>query len=224
LPASHSKPVLCYVTNLKSLGASRTPEDLLERIKSALIAGVDWIQIREKNLSGRELVKLAREAVSLARSSASAAQARILINDRLDVAVAAGAGGVHLGRESLPAKEVVRWRRAGNAPSGFLVGVSCHNLEEAKIAEADGADYIFFGPVFDSPEKRQYGEPHGPARLKEVCAAIGIPVIAIGGINLENSKVCLEAGAAGIAAIRMFQEAVDFSATREMIERLREIG
>jgi thiamine-phosphate pyrophosphorylase len=131
----------------------------------------------------------------------------VIANDRLDVALAAGAAGVHLGSESVPARDVIRWCREGNAPSGFRIGVSCHTIEDASEAESAGADYVFFGPIYDTPSKSSYGAPQGIAQLKDVCSAARIPVIAIGGVNEENASECIHAGAAGIAAIRMFQEA-----------------
>jgi thiamine-phosphate pyrophosphorylase len=93
----------------------------------------------------------------------------------------------------------------------FLVGVSCHSQEAAKSAEDGGADYIFFGPVFTTPSKAAYGAPQGLARLAEVCRSVSLPVLAIGGIALENATSCLAAGAAGIAAIRLFQDAYDLA-------------
>jgi thiamine-phosphate pyrophosphorylase len=174
---------------------------------------VDWIQIREKDLPARELFDLTTECVALA-----AGRTRILVNDRLDVALAAGAAGVHLGRESAPAREVKQWCRAGHAPPGFLVGVSCHSLDEALHAEADGVDYIFFGPVFATPSKEAFGPPQGIARLAEVCRSVRIPALAIGGIAPENAAECFRAGAAGIAAIRLFQQTTDLPA---VVERLR---
>ncbi len=159
-----------------------------------------WIQIREKDLEGRALVELARFAVK----EASAASARVLINDRLDVALAAHAAGVHLGEQSLPLEIVAEWRRSAGRPD-FMIGVSTHSLEAARAAERGGADYIFFGPVFATPSKTKYGAPQEIERLREVCAAVAIPVLAIGGVTRENMFVCLEAGAAGVAAIRWFQ-------------------
>jgi thiamine-phosphate pyrophosphorylase len=182
-------------------------------LRGIIAAGVDWIQIREKDLPARELFGLTTECVALA-----AAGTRILVNDRLDVALAAGAAGVHLGRESAPAREVKKWCRAGHAPPGFLVGVSCHSLNEALAAEADGADYIFFGPVFATPSKEAFGPPQDIARLAEVCRSVRIPALAIGGISPENAAECLRAGAAGIAAIRLFQQTTDLPA---VVERLR---
>jgi thiamine-phosphate pyrophosphorylase len=188
---------------------------VLGRIRAAAAAGVDWVQIREKDLSGRELQVLAREAV------AGCGSARVIVNDRLDVALAAGAAGVHLGRESLSVRDVVGWCRSGNAAAEFLIGVSCHSMEEAREAEGAGANYIFFGPVFNTPSKRGMGEPQSVARLGEICRGVAIPVVAIGGITEENARECIRAGAAGIAAIRMFQDARDGAAMKDLVERSR---
>jgi len=180
------------------------------------------VQIREKDLPARELLALAREAVAAAGAHppGAAARALVLINDRLDLALSAGAAGVHLGRESAPPREVVRWCRSGNAPAGFRIGVSCHSLEEASEAESAGADYVFFGPVYDTPSKRPFGPAQGIAPLAEVCRALRIPAIAIGGVNEENAAECLGAGAAGIAAIRMFQEGNNVDILKEAVARL----
>lgn len=203
------------MTDRKSLGVGEGAEGVLGKIRAAAAAGVDWVQIREKDLSGRELLALVRRAV------AERGSARLIVNDRLDVALAAGAAGVHLGRESLSARDVVGWCRSGNAPVDFLIGVSCHSLEDAREAESAGASYIFFGPVFDTPSKRGMGEPQGVARLAEICRGVAIPVVAIGGIMEENAGECIRAGAAGIAAIRMFQDARDGSAVKDVVKRLR---
>jgi len=98
------------------------------------------------------------------------------------------------------------------------VGASCHSLDAAQQAERDGADYIFFGPVFDTPAKRKFGPPQGIERLKEVCHGVQIPVLAIGGVTIENARECLQAGAAGLASIRLFQNAQDLPA---LLSRLR---
>ncbi len=216
-PVPDSRPILCYATDRKALGSGAPLQHLLAKIQAAAAAGVDWIQIREKDLPGRELLRLAREAVETIT-------ARIIVNDRLDVALAAGAAGVHLGRESVPAAEVVRWCRAGKAPAGFLVGVSCHSLKDAKEAELAGADYVIFGPVFETPSKAAFGAPQGVAALAEVCAAIRLPVIAIGGINEKNAQECLRTGAAGIAAIRLFQEPADATALQPIVDHLHSLG
>ena len=218
LPAAPEKPIVCYVTDRKSLGSAASVPGVLERIRAAVEASVDWIQIREKDLLTRELLALAREAVGIVQSRGD--KALVMVNDRLDVALAAGAAGVHLGGESPPAREVVRWCRAGNAPAGFRIGLSCHSSETIREAENAGVDYALFGPVFDTPSKRSYGAPQGIARLKEVCAAVRIAVIAIGGVNEQNAEECVRAGAAGIAAIRMFQEAKSPEALIEAVALL----
>jgi thiamine-phosphate pyrophosphorylase len=203
------RPILCYVTDRNSLAApaGRAREAaLIERIRNAAAAGVDWIQVREKDLEARPLFDLAAAGIAAVRGSA----AKLLINDHLDVAWAAGADGVHLGENSLPIGEVVQAKRR-TGPEKFLVGSSCHSPEAAARATGEGADYIFFGPVFATPSKAAFGAPQGLVRLAEVCRGVSIPVLAIGGITAENSAACLEAGAAGIAAIRMFQEACDLA-------------
>jgi thiamine-phosphate pyrophosphorylase len=173
-------------------------------------AGVDWVQLREKDLSAKELTKLTRESLGCAkRASASSLQRpRILVNDRLDVAVAERAAGVHLGEQSIPVAQARRFLKASEA-QGFLVGVSCHSLAAAQSAAQDGADYVFFGPVFATPSKAAYGSPQGLERLSEVCHGLSIPVLAIGGITVQNAGSCVAAGAAGIAGIRLFQDTAD---------------
>jgi thiamine-phosphate pyrophosphorylase len=184
-----------------------TAQTLLEIIRKASIAGITWIQIREKDLETRGLFDLARRAVAATRGT----KTKILINDRLDVALAAGAAGVHLGETSLPVETVVEWRRAAGRTE-FEIGASCHTLEAARAAEDAGADYIFFGPVFATPSKAAFGEPQGIERFRSVCQAVKIPVLAIGGITVENAALCFAAGGAGLAAIRLFQESDDISA------------
>ncbi len=192
-------------------------------MRAAIAAGVDWVQIREKDLAARELLDLVRAAIAIAREELPGVHgaARIIVNDRLDVALAVGAAGVHLGRNSVPARAAINWLRAGNAPPNFLVGTSCHSIEDVGEAEGAGANYAFFGPVFDTPSKRAFGAPQGIARLEEVCRSARMPVIAIGGVNEENGVECIRAGAAGIAAIRRFQrEETSPSALKETIARL----
>jgi thiamine-phosphate pyrophosphorylase len=207
-------PVLCYVTDrrlLAKMEAEDPREALLGRIEAAASAGVDWIQIREKDLSGRDGVLLVREALRRVRKSSAgqAVPALLTVNDRLDVALSEHAGGVHLGEQGLPVAEAKRLVGSHADSRDFLVGVSCHSLEAARSAERDGADYLFFGPVFATPSKAAGGAPQGLERLAEVSAAVSIRVIAIGGITMENAAGCLRAGAAGLAAIRLFQQAED---------------
>jgi thiamine-phosphate pyrophosphorylase len=199
---------LCYVTDRQALAgtADRQIRLLQGEIERAARAGVDWIQIREKDLPGRAISGLAREAVRRAPASS-----RVLVNDRLDVACTTGAGGVHLGEQSLPVAEALRFLQAQRLPEKFLVGASAHSLAAALAAEKDGADYVIFGPIFGTPSKALFGEPQGVERLAEVCQRVGVPVLAIGGITLENAPACVRAGAAGIAAIRLFQGAPDIN-------------
>jgi thiamine-phosphate pyrophosphorylase len=200
------KPLLCYVTDRR--GLSGTPGQAtklqIEKIEQAAKAGVDWIQLREKDLSGRELAGMTARALACAGSGSA-----ILVNDRADVACALGASGVHLGGRSLPPGDTRRLVNYCCAGKAFLVGVSAHSLEEAIQSEQAGADYVIFGPVFATPSKAGFGPPQGVQRLQQVSKRLTIPVLAIGGITLENAKDCLAAGAAGIAAIRLFQDAAD---------------
>ena len=214
------KPLLCYVTDRRTLPAV-APETslaaLAQKIQQVASAGVDWVQIREKDLTARDLAALTREVLrSTARSTSGRAGAvRILVNDRLDVALAESAGGVHLGEKSLPVQEAKRLWQSNALKGGvsdFLFGVSCHSLEAARVAETSGADYIFFGPVFATPSKTVFGAPQGLKRLKQVCRAVTLPVIAIGGITFENAASCIDAGAAGLAAIRLLQDSDDAAA------------
>lgn len=226
LNKSDRGPLLCYVTDKRSLVTSEPAEarkTLLHKIAGAADAGVDWIQIREKDLSGKEVSWLAREAVKRAAScvTGGAARVRILVNDRLDVALAAQADGVHLGGNSLPPQEARRLVAGLHREKTFMIGVSCHALDAAKAAGRGGANYVFFGPVFATPSKAAYGAPQGLECLAAVCRAVSVPVLAIGGITLENCASCLSAGAAGIAAIRLFQDAPDIAA---VVRALRNIS
>jgi thiamine-phosphate pyrophosphorylase len=210
-------PLLCYVTDRHSLPVANSADSILaltRKIAEVAAAGVDWVQIREKDLTAHELAWLTRKSLEIAAmSSAKSSRAtRVLVNDRLDVAIAERAGGIHLGEKSLPvaeAKRLVQSALHERAVEAFLGGVSCHSLEAAEAAERDGADYIFFGPVFTTPSKQGFGPSQGTERLQQVCGAVSIPVLAIGGITLDNAVSCLHAGAAGLAAIRLFQDAID---------------
>lgn len=224
-------PLLCYVTDRRSLqGAPQTDliQPLLEKIERVAAAGIDWIQLREKDLPGKDSAALARDALdrisnhALREKDAPRVPARVLVNDRLDVALAERAGGVHLGENSLPpeeAKRLLASQAVQSLPRDFLIGVSCHSLEAAKYAASAGADYIFFGPVFATPSKASYGAPQGLGHLAKVCGSVSIPVLAIGGIFLENAASCFSVGAAGIAAIRLFQDSSD---PAELVRKIRQ--
>ncbi len=159
--------------------------------------GADWVQIREKELSGRELTSLVRSVMAMPNPRG----AKILVNTRVDVAMAAGAAGVHLPAGSITASE---WRAI--TPAGFLIGVSCHTFDEVLLAEKEGADYVLFGPVFSPRSKMSDLAPRGLDELRRVSRAVKIPVLALGGITWENTGACMEAGGAGVAGISMFQE------------------
>jgi thiamine-phosphate pyrophosphorylase len=216
LRTPNQQRILCYVTDRRGLASC---SDLPDRVALAAVAGVDWIQIRERDLPAHELLAVVRLAVDAAGKSDS--HPRILVNDRLDVALAAGAAGVHLGEQSVPVATVNASRARGVIPNGFLIGASCHSLDAARAAERDGADYIFFGPVFATPSKAEFGAPQGISRLAEVSRTLKIPVLAIGGVNEENAADCFAAGAAGIAAIRMFQGSADLAELVKKLHNLR---
>src|SRR5579864_1233785 len=219
-------PAICYVTDRKALVGDKTVSALLDTIRAAAAAGVDWVQIREKDLPARELFALVKEAVAFASVRPDSIRPRsikVIVNDRLDVALAAGAAGVHLGHASAPVREVVRWCRAGNAPADFLVGVSCHSLEGAQEAESAGATYTYFGPIYETPSKIPFGKPHGVEELAQVASTVTIPVIAIGGVNASNAAECLRTKAAGIAAIRMFQNSPDLATVTETVQTIHKM-
>ena len=214
LSNSNRAPILCYVTDRRTLSRANDPdgrEALLHKIQEAAAAAVDWIQIREKDLSGKECAAVTSAAIErvarpLIRGRGTT---RILVNDRLDVALSQAAGGVHLGENSVPVEEAGKLVDSRIHSQDFLIGVSCHSVEAARAAARGGANYIFFGPVFATPSKAAFGAPQGLARLADVCRAVSLPVVAIGGITLEYVALCLSAGASGIAAIRLFQDARD---------------
>ena len=224
---ARKRRLLCYVTDRQSLagGNASSIDSLLRKIEGVISAGVDWVQIREKDLAGKEVAGLVREALrKAAEFPKGPGTTRILVNDRVDVAIAERAGGVHLAENSLhleDVKELVRRVGAAYARDNFLVGVSCHSCDAAEVASGSGADYIFFGPVFATPSKAAFGAPQGLERLEQVCRAVSVPVIAIGGVSPENATSCLVAGAAGIAAIRLFQDAPD---VKSQVASLRDRG
>ena len=160
------------------------------------LSRADWIQIREKDLPARDLFTLVEAALRLPNPRAT----KIIVNTRVDVALAAGAAGAHLPAGSPPAN---RWREI--VPKGFLIGVSCHSVEEVRSAESDGADYVVFGPVFDPLSKPATLPARGLTELARAAAAVKIPVLALGGITNDNAKQCVEAGAAGVAGISLFE-------------------
>jgi thiamine-phosphate pyrophosphorylase len=154
-------------------------------------SGVEMIQVRAKELSARALAGLVREVIKVRGESL------VLVNTRTDVALACGAQGVHLPAQSM-APSLVR----KIAPPNFVIGVSCHTLDELRAAEAEGAGFAVFGPVFLSPSK--LAPPVGLDALREAAAAVRLPVYALGGVTRDNAPSCIAAGAAGVAGISLF--------------------
>ena len=207
--------VLCYITDRLAFPGEEADRRrlLLERVAEAAAAGVDYIQLREKDMCTRELETLTKEALVAVRANSSST--RLLINSRTDVALACGADGVHLPANSLSASEVrALWMRASNrAP---LIGVSAHSVEDVVAAEAQGADFAVLAPIFEKAGTRQPGL--GPQPLS--FGRSRFPVLALGGVKVENAAECLRSGAAGLAGIRLFQE----GNLRDTVRVLRELS
>ena len=178
-----------YLVTDRSQGGER---GLLNTIEEALRGGVGAVQLREKGLSGRELLDLAHKV----RHITSLFNAKLFINDRVDVAIAVGADGVHLGESALrPGDVTSKWET-------LLVGSSTHSLESAKRAEMEGACFVTFGPVFFTPSKARYGKPQGIGNLKKVSEEVIIPVFAIGGVKPGHVREVMNRGNAfGVALI-----------------------
>jgi thiamine-phosphate pyrophosphorylase len=173
-----------------------------EIARRAVAGGADVIQLRDKALGSRELVRAGREIREITRS----AGALFIVNDRLDIAIACGADGVHLGQGDIgPA--VARQL----SPSGFIIGISVGNAEEARLAEREGADYVALSPTFSTRSKTNAGPGYGLSSLREIRKAVSIPLIAIGGITLENVQEVVRAGADGIAVISAVVSAPDIT-------------
>jgi thiamine-phosphate pyrophosphorylase len=178
---------------------------LLETIAQAIRCGVDFIQLREKDLSPHQLETLAREAIQL-RTENQKLKTAFLINSRTDIAMACGAQGVHLRSNDISPSEVKKiWTQCG-ASASVTIGVSCHGRAEVARAAEEGANFAVFGPVFGKVSgEKTHARPTGLEALHEACQE-KIPVLALGGVTLGNAEACIQAGAAGVAAIRLFQE------------------
>jgi thiamine-phosphate pyrophosphorylase len=205
--------LLYYITDRSQFGGDESARwrSLLAKVAEAADAGVDYIQLREKDLTARKLEALAVEVVAAVRERSTST--RILINSRIDVALAAGAGGVHLRGDDIAAHDVRRVLEASVHHSSahqqatsdrFLIAASCHTSGEILRAEAEGVDFAVFAPVFGK-EGITSAAAAGVDALREACRA-RIPVFALGGVKIENAGLCLDAGAAGIAGIRLFQQ------------------
>jgi thiamine-phosphate pyrophosphorylase len=178
---------LCLVTDRSVVTGA-----LEEAVEECLAVGLRAVQLREKDLGARDLLGMGRAL----RESTAGRGARLFVNDRMDVALAVGADGVHRTGASLPVSSL-----RAISPPDFLIGASVHSLADASAAEAEGADFLFFGPVYDTPSKRRYGPPQGLAVLERVAAAVRLPVFAIGGVTPARVGELRRSGAFGVAAI-----------------------
>jgi thiamine-phosphate diphosphorylase len=216
MPLDLPKPIIYLITSGATTKAT-TPETddfarILALVEASVAAQIPLLQLREKQLSTRVLYQLATEASRITRRTAT----RLLVNDRADIARAAGADGVHLTTQSLPAGQVRE-----TYGSEFLIGVSTHSLEEAHAARREGANVAVFGPVFKTESKVGLGDPQGLEKLREVATELkDFPILAIGGVSLDNVADCFEAGASGVAAIRLLNDAESLG---NVIEEIRAI-
>ena len=208
--------LLYYITDRRGFDASE-PERrvaLLKRIGEAARAGVDYIQLREKDLGIVDLELLAREALHVIRENGP--KTKLLINTHTDTALAIGADGVHLPAGSPPAS-AVRAAWFDHTRRAAIIGVSTHSVAEVELAQADGADFAMLAPIFEKAGTSVKGI--GLEVLRQACVEVRLPVLALGGVNLTNAQACLGTGAAGIAGIRLFQQ----GKVAETVERLREL-
>lgn len=209
MPPRLTPPTSYLITN-GATDASTTPASLefarlLALVRAAVAARITLVQLREKHLRPCVLYELTLRAADLTRATTT----RLLVNDRADIARAAGAAGVHLTTQSLPAAVIRR-----TFGPDFLVGVSTHTLTEARAARDGGADFAVFGPVFDTPAKRAYGSPVGLEQLRVAARALApFPLVALGGVTRANLHATLAAGAHGVAAIRLFTDPHTLAAT-----------
>jgi thiamine-phosphate pyrophosphorylase len=183
---------------------------LVPLLQQVLAVGMPVIQLRERDLSARELMTLAREVQAVTDSRRS----QLLINDRIDVALALKGVGVHLRSNSLPvsaARQLLGPRR--------LLGISVHTVDEGLLAQSQGADYIILGPVYETPSKKMFGQPLGIHTLEKACGLVRIPIIGIGGVTAARAREMRCAGAFGAAVITAILGAADVeSATRELLD------
>ena len=204
------RPVICLITDGR-LGAGRDADALVESVGDAARAGVDLIQVRERGVDDLMLAAVVGRCVRAVRGT----RARVLVNDRLDVALAGGAHGVHLRSDSYPAA-----RARAMTAAGFLVGRSVHSVEDAVRASADDSvNYLIFGTVFATSSKPGH-VPAGLTALADTVRATAVPVLAVGGVTADNARLVARAGAAGVAAIGLFADgALPLPSSLERITR-----
>ena len=179
-------------------------------LSQALVAGVQAIQLREKDLDTIDVYRLGERLLSLTRQAGAA----LIVNDRVDVAMALGADGVHLTRKSLPPMEA-----RALVGSRMLLGISCHGLADVREAVEGGVDFVVLGPIYETPSKVPYGAPLTPVILKQARGICPLPILAIGGINTTRVPEVVHAGADGVAVISAVLAAPDpGAATRELLE------
>lgn len=183
---------------------------LASALDQACRAGVRAVQIREKDLNTPDLLALTREV----QSELGSLRPVLMVNGNLEVAAACGAQGVHLPESGVPVREA---RKA--LPAGTLIGRSTHGTESARVAEAEGADFVTFGPVYDTPSKAGFGPPQGLRALAETTGTVTIPVFALGGVTPGRTRSCLEAGAHGVAAISAVLSQPDIPVAVRMFEK-----
>jgi thiamine-phosphate pyrophosphorylase len=195
-------PIFYYITDRRQL----SDVSLIGCVCRALAWGVDFIQIREKDLSDRALYNLTCDVVALARET----KCRVLVNGRADIALAAGAAGAHLSSAGLRTSEV-----RSCFPPKLIIGASVHSIREARSAYSIGADYLILGHVFPTQSKSALGLPLGLNYLRKFCSAVSTPVLGLGGIRPESIKSVLDAGAIGVAGISLFQNDAEFKRLRD---------
>ena len=188
------RPLFYYITDRRQLHGT----SLIACIRRAIATGVDFVQIREKDLEDRALFELTRRVLALVDGTAC----RVLVNGRADIALAAGAHGVHLPSTGLQIPDIRKW-----LPPSLLVGLSAHTLAEIRRACEWKADYVLMGHIFPTRSKSGFGPPVGLNRLKKACSGASVPILGLGGIKPELIGSVLAAGAAGVAGISLFQDA-----------------
>jgi thiamine-phosphate pyrophosphorylase len=210
----HPRPILYLITRGATTEIT-TPDSLefkqiVEQVSAATDCGFDLIQLREKRLPAGVLFELTRQAVALTQGTPT----RLVVNDRADIAAGVGADGVHLTQQSIDAATIRR-----TFGENFLIGASTHSVAEARTARKGGADFIVFGPVFETASKREYGAPVGVDELSNVTRELAdFPVVALGGMTMDNFALCLNAGARGVAGIGLFSQPQDLESIAARIK------